>query len=356
MHPLCLALTPYGQYPSSLFNPVTQRLIKHSGQDTFENVPFEIIERIMIILDPSSQLCFSLTGARFRKIFGDCRGQRNFQSYIHSNSFSPRLSLSLSTQVSVCGKHIWDVDSHNLGDVPTLSDTGIQWYPSLGELLWNEPLLWGSGGQWCDGCSRVLPRKSWEECNFERRFWDVLPRSRHRLITDLLAEILVENVRREDDSEEDLAVMLSEFVGSDELKVYESKKEDFDYNLCTKCRLRHIITDKGRRPGVWQEKWEDFVDQGIDADALAMNGGVAGKYNRYEVISFNRNNFRGMSDPTRTKSVPWKDIWRACGIFVKEYVRREVPKYDFNPELNDYDFFPGQRVIEQATDEEESEE
>lgn len=220
------------------------KLTENSAADgAFAKVSYEIVEKIINEVDPISQLCFSLTTSRFYKIIKTSKRPGSYQSYLHSYCYADRLSLDLSTQVSTCGKYVWDKDDYYLNHVPTFHDTEVQWQPRLVDLLWSEPFFWGSGGQWCEGCCRILPPTSWKKCEFERELWgSALPK--HEVVTNFLAHTLFEQIKG-DVTREDPDLLLQWLITSDTLSVYESQENDINYELCVKCRLKDIITDSG---------------------------------------------------------------------------------------------------------------
>ncbi|KAB8303080.1 hypothetical protein EYC80_004533 [Monilinia laxa] len=302
----------------TVISSLVERNFKATKADgTLAKAPYEIVEKIMNELDPVSQLCFSLTTSRFYKMIKTSKSPESYQIYLYDYNYAGRLSLDLSTQMSTCGKHIWDKDDAYLNHVPTFQDAEVQWQPRLVDLLWNEPFFWGSGGQWCEGCCRILPPTSWNKCEFERRFWETaLPR--HNVITNFLVNVLFEKIKG-DETREDPNLLLKWLIDSDTLRVYESQQSDFNYKLCVKCRLRDVITDSGRRPQVWQGFWEGYENTGRVADAVSVDGGLGHKNRRYEVLCGEE-----WSDSWR-RAVSWKDVWRACGLFVKEYKRASLP-------------------------------
>ncbi|QSZ33172.1 hypothetical protein DSL72_002758 [Monilinia vaccinii-corymbosi] len=302
----------------TVVSPLLKSNFKADG--AFSGVPYEIVEIILNNIDPVSQLCFSLTTSRFHNMLKTFRGRRSYHEYLHDYWCRPRLSLELSTRASMCGKYIWDQDDYDLGNVPDFHDTEVQWYPCLANLLWDEPFLWSSGGQWCDRCYRVLPPTSWDLCGFERKFWDsALPRQDQ--ITNLLARSLVGRLKRNQafHHEEDADVLMQELIESDSSSDYASHRDDFDYDLCVKCRLKDIITDNGRRAQVWQGSWQEFENTGREANAVAIYGGSGGKHDLHRVLSF-----EGWPDSSK-KAVSWQDVWRECGLYVKEYERILLP-------------------------------
>ncbi|EDO01236.1 predicted protein [Sclerotinia sclerotiorum 1980 UF-70] len=173
----------------------------------FEDLPYEITAMIVTRLDPISQICFSLTGSNFRQMF---KGLAAFDQYLlrHSDRchrslkcYSARLSMPLSIQVSKCGYYIYDVDSGCTGSMPLDYDS-VEWGPTLADYLWDESFFWSGGSKWCHECYRILPPTSWEQCEFEKEFWDhvegrsVGKEEPHKLITNLLARSLIRGVER----------------------------------------------------------------------------------------------------------------------------------------------------------------
>ncbi|KAF7946766.1 hypothetical protein EAE96_009749 [Botrytis aclada] len=301
----------------------------------FENCPVEIIKQIMDELDLVSKVCFSLTASHFRRIF---MNYSDIDKYIHGSChpsnpdtcYAARLSLPLSLQVSKCGNHILDLDKRCFDYLP-LSDREVEWHPTLADLLWNERFFWSGGAQWCDGCYRVLPPTSWDECAMEKEFWDhvenpsstkLLP---HEYITDLLARALVQGVkkRRSDYS----------FIGDPDSFIprikalsyggqpYQSRRNDIDLTICAKCRVKKIITDNGRRQEAWAWGSSRLEDTGKEADGVGMVG--HGK-NMGRIVYAD-----ALAEPQFEDSwmyfVLWEDILRESGLFMKEYEKVELP-------------------------------
>ncbi|TGO34191.1 hypothetical protein BHYA_0208g00100 [Botrytis hyacinthi] len=302
---------------------------------TFKNCPVDIILQIMSELDLVSKVCFSLTGSHFRRVF---REYSDVDKYIHGSChpltpdtcYAARLSLPLSLQVSKCGNYILDMDKRCFDYLP-LDDSEVEWYPTLADLLWNESFFWSGGAQWCDGCYRVLPPASWDQCAMEKEFWDhvespastkLLP---HEYITDLLARALVQGVKKRREG--------YSFIGDPDSFIpqikalsyggepYQSRRNDIDLTICAKCRVKKIVTDNGRRQEAWTWGSSGLEDTGKEADGVGMIG--HGK-NMGRVVYADH-----LAEPQFEDSwmyfVLWEDILRESGLFVKEYEKVELP-------------------------------
>ncbi|KAI9643099.1 hypothetical protein NHQ30_008834 [Ciborinia camelliae] len=285
----------------------------------FTNIPNEIVTNIMDNLGPVSQICFSLTGSRFRQIFRDLSdSQRYLHGSCHSGlseaCYSARLSLPLNTQESTWGDYIWDTDKCCF-KIMTIDDPWVvEWNPTLVDLLWSERFFWSGGALWCHGCCRILPPTSWDQCSFEKEFWDhvdnpsVWKLQPHKYIASVLAFALFRGLERL--STPHPGVSIQRVLRSDRATVYESQENDFDYTLCTKCRVKDIITDNDRRLAVWTgvEDPREFAGTVKPTDGVAMNRELT-----------------LMSSTTMVNFVRWEDVFRECGLFVKEYKREELP-------------------------------
>ncbi|KAM0139091.1 hypothetical protein ACHAP3_003359 [Botrytis cinerea] len=316
---------------------IVSPLVKDSADVTgvFRNFPVEIISQIMSELDPVSKVCFSLTGSHFRRV---SKKYSDIDKYIHGQCHpssldtchASRLSLPLSLQVSTCGNFILDLDKRCFDYLP-LDDSEVQWYPTLADFLWNENFFWSGGAQWCDGCYRVLPPTSWDQCAMEKEFWDhvenpsstkLLP---HEYITDLLARALVQGVnkRRSDyhftgDPASFIPRIKALSYGG---QSYQSQRNDIDLTICAKCRVKKIVTDNGRRQEAWTWGSSGFEGTGKNSDGVSMVG--HGKNVGRAVYADH------LADPQLPDSwmyfVLWEDILRESGLFVKEYEKVELP-------------------------------
>ncbi|TEY67428.1 hypothetical protein BOTCAL_0126g00190 [Botryotinia calthae] len=301
---------------------IVSPLVKDSADVTgaFENCPAEIISQIISELDPVSKVCFSLTGSHFRRI---SKKYSDIDKYIHGQCHpssldtchASRLSLPLSLQVSTCGNFILDLDKRCFDYLP-LDDSEVQWYPTLADLLWNENFFWSGGAQWCDGCYRVLPPTSWDQCAMEKEFWD------HFENPSALAQGV--NRRRSDYSfTGDPASFIPQIKALSYCgQSYQSQRNDIDLTICAKCRVKKIVTDNGRRQEAWTWGSSGFEGTGKESDGVGMVG--HGKNVGRAVYADH------LADPQLPDSwmyfVLWEDILRESGLFVKDCEKLELPR------------------------------
>ncbi|CAD6441341.1 ad97e079-d71e-4aad-b559-04dcfd5528a3 [Sclerotinia trifoliorum] len=335
---LCLQKQKQQEYQDDIEveDTIVSPLVEGSSEAAcaFEDVPHEIFAMIMTRLDPISQICFSLTGSRFRQIF---KGLAAFDQYLLSHGdrcfrafrcYSARLSVPLSIQVSECEEYIYDLDSGCKNSMPFDYDS-VEWGPTLADYLWDESFFWSGGAKWCHECYRILPPTSWDQCEFEKEFWDhvespsVWKEEPHKLITNLLARALICGVER---GSEDYAKVsnpagfLQQILAVDEATVYQSRGNDIDHSLCTKCRIKSIVTDNGRRQEAWTGEDQGGEAPWKQADGVAMNG-----VRRLILESHVNADFLSFGQPNGWMFfVLWKDVLRECGLFVKEYERVDL--------------------------------
>ncbi|KAF7866746.1 hypothetical protein EAF04_005588 [Stromatinia cepivora] len=317
----------------TIISPLLEGSSEAAG--AFKDVPAEISAMIMVKLDPISQICFSLTGSRFRQVF---KGFAAFDQYLLGRRSrcnhvlgccSARLSVPLSIQVSKCEEFIYDLDSGCSASMP-LDYSSVEWGPTLADYLWDEPFFWSGGAQWCHGCYRILPSTSWDQCDFEKDLWDhvenpsVGKEEPHKLITNLLARALIRGVER--GSQDYVTVsnpagFLQQILAVDEVTVYQSRENDIDHSLCTKCRIKRIVTDNGRRQEAWTGENQGLEAPGKEADGVAMNG--------VRRLSWGSSVCADLLSVGQLHGwmcfVLWKDVLRECGLFVKEYESVELP-------------------------------
>ncbi|ESZ97417.1 hypothetical protein SBOR_2195 [Sclerotinia borealis F-4128] len=320
--------------------------------DALAELPAEVVTMIMNELGHVSQLCFSLTSSRYRQLFK----LSNFDSYIHgychtSNSipegcYAARLSLPMTIQESKCRLYCYDLDKCCFTfEALSESDDREKWYPPLATLLWDERFFWSGGGQWCEGCWRALPPTSWDRCAFENDFWDnvanpsVFRLDPYRYITSLLAQALIQGLKTRKTASASTDINYAELrqvllkkdgrhawdAWDEEWDEYVSREIlDFDYTQCTKCRVKKIITDNGRRREGWNGWSMEWKNIAKEADGVAMIGGLHfGDYPfpyLFDILEWNdRSNNESMM------FVLWEDVFRECGLFVKKY--EKVDRY-----------------------------
>lgn len=249
--------------------------------------------------------------------------------------YSARLSMPLSIQVSKCGYHIYDVDSGCTGSMPLDYDS-VEWGPTLADYLWDELFFWSGGSKWCHECYRILPPTSWEQCEFEKEFWDhvegrsVGKEEPHKLITNLLARSLIRGVERGSKDYAEVsnpAGFLEEILAVDEATVYQSRENDIDHSLCTKCRIKSIVTDNGRRQEMWTGEDVCVGAPWKQADGVAMNG-----VRRLNLESHVSADLWRLGHPDGWMFVVlWKDVLRECWLSVKEYKRVKLLRRQRHP-------------------------